>query len=166
MRPTELVGLVHVAKYSMKKATSDVNYELLRFTFLNIAIRLQKTIHSSILFKLDFGSSRRRSFSRSPRRCRLEVGEMRVEDADDVVAHHVDHVDVGQPGSQLPDHLAPVVGQHGVQLALVVTQRGVPGEDVVSVGIVKYWGGGREERDTLFRTRNNECGGSDRFAAA
>lgn len=67
---------------------------------------------------------------------------MRVEDADDVVAHHVDHVDVGQPGSQLPDHLAPVVGQHGVQLALVVTQRGVPGEDVVSVGIVKDWGGG------------------------
>lgn len=86
---------------------------------------------------------------------------MRVEDADDVVAHHVDHVDVGEPGSQLPDHLAPVVGQHGVQLALVVTQRGVPGEDVVSVGIVKDWGGGG--RDTRFRTRNNECGESDRL---
>lgn len=34
MRPTELVWLVHVAKSSMKKATSDVNYELLRIYFL------------------------------------------------------------------------------------------------------------------------------------
>lgn len=93
---------------------------------------------------------------------------MRVEDADDVVAHHVDHVDVGEPGSQLPNHLPPVVGQHGVQLALVVTQRGVPREDVVSVGIVKDWAGTegwREERDTRFRTRNNEFDGSQRFAA-
>lgn len=63
---------------------------------------------------------------------------MRVEDADDVVAHHVDNINVSKPGLQLPEHLAPVVGQHGVQLALVVTQWGVPGQDVVSVGQVEY----------------------------
>lgn len=68
---------------------------------------------------------------------------MRVHDANDVIADHVDHVDVGNPGPQLADHLAPVFGQHGVQLALVLTQRGVPGQDVVSVGQVKDWGGER-----------------------
>lgn len=92
---------------------------------------------------------------RSPHRRRLELGEMRVEDADDVIAHHVDHVDVREPGPQLSDHLAPVIGQHGVQLALVVTQRGVPGEDVVSVGQVKDWGA-TEERDTPFRMWGKE----------
>lgn len=71
---------------------------------------------------------------------------MCVKDADAVVTHNVDEVDVGQPGPQLADHLPPVLQQHGVELALIPAEGGVPGEDVISVSIVKHWGGREMER--------------------
>lgn len=66
---------------------------------------------------------------------------MCVQDPDGVVTHHVDKVDVSESGSQLANHLPPVICQHDVQLALIVAQRDVPGQDVVSVGKVKHCGG-------------------------
>jgi len=75
-----------------------------------------------------------------PCRRGLEVGEVRVQDSDGVVTHHVDEVNVGEPGPQLANHLPPVLRQHGVQLALVVTQGDVPRQDVVPVGVVEHWG--------------------------
>lgn len=63
---------------------------------------------------------------------------MSVKDSDAVVTHHVDQVYVRESGSELADHLPPVLQQHGVQLAFVTTQRDVPGQDVVSVGKVEH----------------------------
>lgn len=74
-----------------------------------------------------------------PCRRSLEVSEVCVQDPDTVVTHHVHKVYVGKPGSQLPNHLPPILRQHGVQLALISAQRNVPGQDVVSVGVVKHW---------------------------
>lgn len=75
-----------------------------------------------------------------PCRCSVEVSEVWVKDSDAVVAHHVDEVYVSQSGSELPDHLPPVLQQHGVQLAFIPAQRDVPGQDVVSVGQVEHCG--------------------------
>jgi len=75
-----------------------------------------------------------------PCRRSLEVSEVCMKNTDAVVTHDIDEVYVSEPGSQLPDHLPPVLQQHGVQLALITTQRKVPGQDVVSVGVVEHWG--------------------------
>lgn len=75
-----------------------------------------------------------------PCRRSVEVSEVWVKDSDAVVAHHVDEVYISQSGSELPDHLPPVLQQHGVQLAFVPAQRDVPGQDVVSVSQVENCG--------------------------
>lgn len=103
-----------------------------------------------------------------PSRRGLEVGEVGVKDADAVVAHHVDDVYVCESGSQLANHLPPVLQQHGVQLALIVTQGDVPGQDVVSVGQVEHWEETEIERGfqcrlALFR-RDEKMNGSVKWS--
>lgn len=66
---------------------------------------------------------------------------MCVQDLDGIITHHIDKVNASKPGSELANHLPPVHWQHGVQLALIMAQEDIPGQDVVSVGKVKDCGG-------------------------
>ena len=81
-----------------------------------------------------------------PCRCSLEVSEVCMQDTDAVITHHIDEVYISKPGSQLPNHLPPVLWEHGVQLALIAAQRDVPRQDIVSVGIVEHWRERERER--------------------
>lgn len=64
---------------------------------------------------------------------------MSEQSSHDIVADDFDHVHVAQPVAQLPGDFPEVLGQQVVELALVSAEVSIPGQDVVSVAVVKYY---------------------------
>lgn len=64
---------------------------------------------------------------------------MSEQSSHDIVADDFDHVHVAQPVAQLPGDFPEVLGQQVVELALVSAEASIPGQDVVSVAVVKHY---------------------------